>query len=355
MTAPPLASDAYTDAIATARRRGYRLGRIAQEQLIQAFREAARRIEFDLRTSDNPITRARAESLRQQINAILRELERTTGTTTNTAVRRTVDDVVAIHQRVVTEIMEREIGEVPRETLNSLARVNARAAAVLAARSEVGGGAAGFRTLMKYHRQQAAPALDRLIQSAVARGVSTRRLTRDIADLLANGVADMEPYGVDPSRVSKLGELAYDGRRIAVNETLSALRETSAEAAAASSVIEAHQWQRSGTHHIVCECDLLAEADLYGLGGGWYPVGRLPIAPHILCACTYGAVRLLHPSLWNKPRPPAASLAVDWDTFTPSDYVRGASGWSEKRNARAITALRRSLLDPIGRRARRAA
>lgn len=358
MTAPALASDQYSQAITRARRNGYRMGRLAQESLIAAFKEAANRIEFDLQASDNPITQARAESLRQQLNAIIRELERTTGSTTNASVRRTIQDVVRIHERVIEDLYQRYTGTVPRDTLDGLARINVRAAAVLAARSEIGGGAAGFRTLMKYHVEQAAPDLDRLLQGAVARGVSTRRLTRDVADLLANGVADLEGYGL--SGAPKLGELQYDARRIAVTETLGALREANAEALQASTVVEAVQWQLSGGgvgrgKWAPDECDILAEADWYGMGKGMFPPEKLPVAPHPFCKCSSGFTKLRHPSEWGRPRPPAGAMAIDFDSFTPADVVAGASGWSERRNARAVTALRRSLLDPVGRRARRAA
>lgn len=355
MTAPAVVSDAYTDAIAQARRRGYRLGRLAQELLIAAFREAANRIEFDLQASDNPLTRARAESLRQQLDGILRELERTTGQTTNRAVQRTIQDVVRIHERVVADLFERYTGDVPRETLDALGRVNVRAAAVLAARSEIGGGAAGFRTLMKYHREQAAPDLDRLIQSAVSRGVSTRRLTRDVADLLANGVADLEGYGLAPRDTSKLGELQYDAKRIATTEALGALRESQTLAMAETSVVEAVKYQLSGAHRITDECDLLAEADWYGLGGGFFPPSRFPALVHPFCGCTQGEVRLLHPSKWSGSRPAAPGLAIAVEEMDLATVVSGTGSWSELRANRAVTALRRSLLDPIGRRARRAA
>jgi hypothetical protein len=359
VTAPAAASNAYTDAVATARRRGYRLGALAQEQLIAAFRDAARQVEFELQASDQPMTEARAGFLRDQLDGILRELERTTGTTTDRSVRRTIEDVVRIHERVVTEIFERYRGTVSTQVLDRLARVNVRAAAVLAARAEVGGGAAGFRTLMKYHMEQAAPDLDRMIQSAIARGVSTRRLTRDIADFLANGVADVEGYGLEPSDTSGLATLNSDARRIAVSETLNALRESQAEALEASSVVDAVKWQVSGRHAGLPsspdECDILAESDLYEQGPGWYPVSRIPIAPHPWCACTTGETRLRPPSEWGSPRPPAAGLAVDWERFDPARHVRGAGEWSELRTQRAVTALRRSVVDPVGRRARRAA
>jgi hypothetical protein len=350
-------SSLYAEAISIARRRGYRLSRIALAQIIAAFEQAARRIEFDLQASNQPLTRERAASLRDQLNGTLRELEIRTSQTTYRAVRLTVDDVAEIHEDVLARILHQRGGQL--RMLDQFARIPARAVAVLAARAEVGGGAAGFRSLMKYHTAQAAPELDRLIQSGLARGLSTRKLTQDVAAFLATGQADVSAYGLESRDVSKLGEMQYDAKRIAVSETLNALREATAMALDGSIVVDAVQWQVSGRHAGLPsspdECDILAEADLYGLGPGWYPPSRIPVAPHPFCGCTTGGTRLRHPSQWDKPRPAAPGLAIDWASFDPASHVSRAEGWSEKRRERAVTALRRSLLDPIGRRARRVA
>lgn len=352
MTAPA-ASDLYSEAIQEARFRGYRLGRAALEALRLAFEDAARRVEFDLRASDVPLTQQRAEALRRELDVILRELERTTGQTTNSAVRLTVQDVVRIHERAVVQLFEQYVGRMNAQITQELSRVNARAVAVLAARNEISGGSAGFQTLMRLHMGEAGPDLDRLISSAIARGVSVRNLTRDIADFLVNGVANLTPYGLMPTDMAGLATIRSDAERIAITETLSALRESSAQAADASQIVEAHHWQLSGNHPVMDECDILAETDFYGIGPGWYPADRLPIGPHPRCACTHGAVRLRDPSTWNTPRPAGAALAIDWGTFDPASYVQVE--WSDLRTARAITALRRAVMDPIGRRARRAA
>jgi hypothetical protein len=351
-----VASDAYTEAIREARQRGYTLSRQALAKIVQTFKDAAARVEFDLQASDSPLTEERAQSLKQQIEGVLQELEQQTGATTDTAVRQTVDDVVAIHEQVVADLLEHHIGETPLVTIQQgLDRINTRAVAVLAARNDVSSGAAGFQTLMKYHLEAAGPDLDRLISSAIARGVSSQQLTRDVADFLANGVANLNGYGLTLADTDGLASLQADAARIATSETLNALRESQTQAMMASSVIDAVQWGLSGNHFDIDECDLLAEADWYGLGPGFYPPEKLPVAPHPWCRCGPKATRLRHPSTWNTPRPPAPALAINWEGFDPSDHVSGAADWSDLRTARVITALRRSVLDTVGRRARRAA
>ena len=199
----PAPSALYTEAIAEARRRGYQLSAAAQQNLIAAFRQAASQVEFDLAVSDNPLTQARAQALRQQLTGFSGISSRHTGTLTNTYVQRTVEDVVAIHEQVVAELFEQQQRQMSAAVSQALDRVNVRAVAVLAARNDVSGGAAGFQTLMRYHLQQVGPDLDRLIER-VARGLSARRLTKDVADFLATGVADLDGYGLDPSGLPAL-------------------------------------------------------------------------------------------------------------------------------------------------------
>ena len=48
----------------------------------------------------------------------------------------------------------------------------------------------------------------------------------------------------------------------------------------------AYQWRLSGRHPVYDICDLYAKANLYGLGAGIFPKGKVPLIPaHPNCMC----------------------------------------------------------------------
>src|SRR5690606_25426387 len=81
--------------------------------------------------------------------------------------------------------------------------------------------------------------------------------------------------------------LRYLTERIAISSINAAHHEAHREAAIRSPVVKAIQWRtnswRGKTAYDVC--NELAAQDLYGMGPGVYPVGRLPPKPHPFCKC----------------------------------------------------------------------
>ena len=308
------AATSYNQALLDARRRGFALGAEALARLARAFESAATAIELILQqdTGDS-LTRARASMLRAQILGVVQVLQQRVQGAVTGSVETTIAEVVAIHQRITTELMALEY--VPPGLNAGFAQLNARVPAVIAARRQ---GSATYETLIQRNIQGAGPELDNLITQSVSRGVAPRQLAKDITALLRERESALDPdaYGIDPSQVANLRRLQSDSRRIAVTETMNALREANNQAMQVSPVVRAVRWQRSGRHgglpSTPDECDVLAECDFYGFGPGYYPPERFPLAPHPYCACVQGGPTLLRPpSEWADPKPRAPALDFD--------------------------------------------
>lgn len=322
------ASERYARALLIARQHGFRLSAASEALLRAAFADAIRRLTTEIRTSNAPLTATRAAGLRRELVALLAQLERDVGRITAAGVNRTVADIMAIHQQVTTTL----VAAAGLRTAGIAARFDraaVRAAAILAARRP----AASFATLYRRHLLDAAPALDQLLTAAVAQGISSRRLARDIATLLAGDELAATPLGA--LDLAGLRTLRADARRIAVSETNTALREASAQALDASGLVDAVQWTRSGRHDAIPhlapdECDVLAEVDFYDLGAGWYPPALFPVAPHPYCACAPGATRLRHPSQWLTT-PPNLAAALRIHPLTMRLQPAWARRWTPAR------------------------
>lgn len=98
---------------------------------------------------------------------------------------------------------------------------------------------------------------------------------------------------------------------------------------------------------VVHNCDLLEQTDFYGFGEGFYPPEAFPVAPHPNCGCTQGEVQMRPVEDWGSPREAAEQVSGLDDVALPE-------GWSPVRSDRALTTIRASLADPIGRRSRAA-
>lgn len=326
--------DRYNAVLREARTTGLSLTREGVARLLSAFKDAAAKIEFDLRSSGNPIGEARATLLREQVLRIIDQLEGRAARTIDRSVSLTIDEVAQLHEQALSAMFAAVDSELPRFTAQQFARLDVRVAQAMASRR--GGTARTFQTLLSRNMGEAAPALDALLAGAVSRGVSTRTLTRDIADLLATSAgADLKPYGLQDQDVSGLRTLYYDSRRIAVTETLNALRETQTQALIASPLVAAVRWQVSGAHTEEDECDMLAEADLYGFGPGFYPPEAFPLAPHPFCACTQGEVILRPVDEWDEPREEPPEPDPEGLPPMPED-------WSDARQTRAAETFDRA-------------
>lgn len=281
----------YLAALRAARNRGHALSRSAVGNVVAALRDALR----DLPTGgDKAIDRAAARAMRQQILGIIRELENATVDGTRRAVRVTVNDIVNMHARVNAKILARHDISAAR-LIDRYKQVNVRALAAIASRTR---NAATFRTLVHRHMSDAAPDLDRLLQRAVARGVSARNVARDVEDLLRGDHPSLRAYDMRINELSGLRTVSYDARRIALSEVNNAAREANAIALQASPIVAAMKWQLSGNHGDPDECDDLANADEYGFGPGYYPPDKWPEAPHPQCGCYAGDVLFHDVSEW---------------------------------------------------------
>ena len=299
---PTPAETAYRAALIEARDRGYSLSRAALRAVDVAFRDALARLTRD--AAIGTVTAERAERLRREIIAVLAEIERELARTTGQASNVIVRDLVDIHRDATVSIGQRYAAGLDTGAISArFDTVATRALQALAARGDV---AATFRTLIRRHMVEAAPALDRVLRAGVAQGMSTRRLTEDVAAVLNGGErpASLRTAGLTDADLSGLRSLRYDATRIARSETLNALREGGRQAAVASPVIMAQQWQLSGRHAPSgCACEVLAKANWHGMGPGFFPPEAWPIAPHPFCSCYAGSVKLRPPSQWAQAKP----------------------------------------------------
>lgn len=277
----------YLAALRAARNRGHALSRAAVANVVVALRDELRRLPTGGETA---LTRASARSMRQQIMGVIRELEDATVNGTQRAVRVTVRDIVDMHARVNARILARHDIDTAR-LLDRYNQLNVRALASIASRTR---NAATFRALVHRNMLDAAPDLDRLLQRAVARGVSATRVARDVEDLLRGNHPSLRAYDLRINDLSGLRTVSYDARRIALTEVNNAMREANTVAMAASPIVAAMKWQLSGNHSEPDECDELANADEHGFGPGFYPPAEWPDAPHPHCGCYQGDV-IFHP------------------------------------------------------------
>lgn len=190
--------------------------------------------------------------------------------------------------------------------------------------------------------------VDEMLTSAVARGVSSRRLSLELAEAMAAGdpalaarLREIAPSGSvlrSVRRAYEAGELSpkldearklmHKAQRVARTEVIDAYRTGNAAAASASPVVGAMVWTLSGSHSVPCECEALARLNLYGLGEGAFLPEHYPSAPHPHCAC-YARYKLRPPQEWSTPRPsvstptvpPAAEIQAQWDS-TPKWAAR---------------------------------
>lgn len=283
---PTTPSNAYTRALLLARKRGYGVGAAGVKRMLAALRDAIKELES---TSTATMTTARAIALRTQIRALLPELESIIATETRRTVNLTTQSVVDIHARVIRQIAKDIAPDALPALLRRLSETPVRALTVIAARKS---NAATFRTLARRNIQDVAPALDVVIESGVARGLSAANLTKDVAKVLAGSDINYAAYGVSSSDLAGARTLLYDARRIAVTETNNALREANRSALLDAGIVEGATWQRSGRHAGLPSspdaCDDLAEATGYNGEPGAYRIEDWPLAPHPFCACVQG-------------------------------------------------------------------
>lgn len=116
--------------------------------------------------------------------------------------------------------------------------------------------------------------IETLIRNGILRGASARELARDVYRF----VSPTAPGGA-----------SYVSMRLARTEINNAFHNQQI-AGFEGPWVEAVQWNLSGSHKKPDECNRLATADQYGLGGGKFPPGKVPGKPHPQCLCYLTAV-----------------------------------------------------------------
>lgn len=298
-------------------------GRDEIRRISLALKVAARQLEERLASAD-PITALRATAFRDEILRTLKSLEDTLATSGANLVPRTVSSILDLHKAKVPEIVRNARGAIPVGLTARLDQLNSRVLTVLAARR--GGTARTFRTLIRRHMEDAAPALDGLLEAGIAQGMSVDRLAKVVGDFLQGS----ESAAISSRGLGGLTSIKSDAEMIARSETMNALREANAYALTEGGVVEAAKWQLSGNHSEEDECDILAEADGWGYGPGFYPVDRWPIAVHPRCGCYQGEVRLRPVDQWGTQQPPSPSGDLD-----PEDLA-DREGWSEAEKREVV-------------------
>lgn len=288
-------------------------------------------------SSTNPLTAMRAQGLRTEILGVLSQLDQQSATLIEKSAVLTTRQLAAIHEAATVATYD-ATGLIPN-TATIAARFDRVPIRAMAAVNARGGTAQTFRSLTRRHLQDAAPAVDRLIGSSIAQGISADKLTKDLAGLLMGESVNAGTYGLLDVETGGLRSLYSDSRRIAVTEINNALREGNRISLIEGGIVAAAMWQVSGRHDGLPsspdECDDLAAADDFDFGPGMYPPEEWPEAPHPYCGCTQGGpIVFLSPDQW----PDAEGGA---EPESPSDEGGEAIAAATTETEETITKFRR--------------
>ena len=192
-----------------------------------------------------------------------------------------------------------------------------------------------FKTVIERNLKQFAADFDQILLDAVTLGRSASDTTLQIAKTLAMNEPDvfevLKKMGsnggairgaiLDDS-VEAIGEarsLLKKSKLIAVHEINTAYDEADKIASVRSPVVGDVRWTLSGRHSGLSSspdvCNILAEADYYGLGAGIYPANYVPSLAHPRCLCSIEKL-LRHPAMWNQEKVFTGSFQlIDADAF----------------------------------------
>lgn len=358
-----LVESEYRELLKLARRRGYAIGASAVEAVDKVFVDALNAIAMRMQGAEGPLA-DHLDRARRELRAIWLQLEAKTARVLETGVAMTIEEVLSVHREFLSSLGP-SLGIKGLETL--LSGANTAALSVVLSR---GGTANVLRSLTKYSMGRGLEDVDRFLARAALQGVSAGQATQDLAQMMGGtdllrhwhklpsasrlqkgnlGKLDLRRYGFDESEFPAARTMLYDARRIAVSEQNNALREVSRQATSRAGLIAAVQWQRSGVHDAIgvhCACDVLAEADTYGLGRGMYPPHKFPSAPHPICACCQGRVIARRPSEWTTPLPDQpVSSSAGASIEAAARRTGKAGGLSEAAVRNVSRAARGSIID----------
>jgi len=142
------------------------------------------------------------------------------------------------------------------------------------------------------HSQSARDAMRDIIHTGVAAGRDPVKVARDLERYVRQGSATLaEDY---PNMMARMGrrvpkDLCYESLRLTRTEYSKAYMEGTYSRGRVNPSYHGVRWMLSDAHNVAMPdgdiCDDIAEANLYNLGPGVYPVGEEPVHPHPNCLC----------------------------------------------------------------------
>ncbi len=308
---------AYHRAIEAARAAALSLSRSQESAFLRLLEQYAE--ELAARVSAGLASKGERQAL-AIATEIIQQLTRDMAVATRNGVTLSAERVSQIIAKATTELIA---GEGPLST-PVMPGIGARAAAAVLSRPSL---AATFRSIQR----DSVKAVDRILARALLRGASSTELARELRLHVLGADAFSPALLVDRRRIgyeairrmgyeataenlrkvrADAGDVAARAQLIARTEVMNTEWEVHRQGAIDSPVVKAIEWRISGRHPELDECDVLAQADLFGMGPGLYDPRRLPQRPHPRCLCLQIDV-LFDPEEWGQPRPPAPGLQVD--------------------------------------------
>lgn len=319
-----VAPGAYRDAQVQARLLNGRLTREAAQRVAAALERYAARIEALVASLQGVSPEARLAALTRSQHLFLgaaaqlrAELDSTIASTRQLAFSQTL----AI-QHAAT-VAAAEAHGVPHALLGA---VRAPAVTLLGAFEALGSAASLWQTLVRGYIADAVSETEAIVRQALLAGSSADELARALRPYVAGSEEFHQAFGAlaakgidlrvlrptSPALRNAAKELRYNAARIAYSELHNARAEAEVQAFAVDPLVTAVGWRLSpfrGTQDGPDVCDVLARANLYGLGAGVYPVTRVPVPPHPWDRCERVPVvdvrrALAKGAVAPKPNPP---------------------------------------------------
>ncbi|HLM69335.1 MAG TPA: hypothetical protein VK358_17475, partial [Longimicrobium sp.] len=138
-----------------------------------------------------------------------------------------------------------------------------------------------------------------------------------LSDRRRIGYKMIEELGYEPTPAnlalvrSEAAKIANRAQLIARTERINAEHEAHTHTLAVSPLVAFVRVRVSYRHTHRDQCDVAAEADLFGLGPGCYPPERVPARFHPRCLCPFS--HELRPMTdWGSPRPQYPAWAGSW-------------------------------------------
>lgn len=119
-------------------------------------------------------------------------------------------------------------------------------------------------------RQLVKGEVDRLVESALARGLSAKEFAKEVSGFI---------------RPDTPGGVRYAAMRLSRTEINNAFHYAQTRDNAMKPWVSGQKWHLSGSHPKPDECNQFAEQNKFDLGVGIFPAGDVPAKPHPHCLC----------------------------------------------------------------------